>query len=437
MGFQQNSVNKGQNRRNIIGRGSHRGDVFRFFCSTAFLFEAAVLLTGCASPGGGGESASASTERVRVNLPPLSNVNTAADFFTTAEKTASVIPKPVDKVIVLTEIAQSRQKVGDNEMARKTLTEAIQLAASLSKNDTVTTQAVFPRIAAAQASLGDMEAARKTAQSIPDEVGQSGAWSRIVVGQAEEGDVAHAIQTVGKAKFTLAAHQYAALAAIATEAVLKGDQQGARIVARNVEPHWQPKVYADVAQTLHGRGKDAAAQQMIGMAVKAVDGIHDRKNPSYENANRAEALITIAQVQLGWNDKAGAKKTLQRAYQMAGKIGVDSSGSWFLRNEVIGHLVTGMLQAGDLKTAQAAASTIKDSTLREAYLTSVKSGKPIVTPATEITSGAPVDPPAVAQARQGDVTGAKKTLEDIQDPAQRAMLLARVGEALQQSKERH
>jgi tetratricopeptide (TPR) repeat protein len=389
-----------------------------------------ILAFGC-SHGSGDASASAHS-KLYPDLPPIASLNDANGFFSTAEKTASLVSQPADKATLLSEIAKARLNAGDAASAKQTAAQLAQYASTLSSSDTNTTEIVLPILAQTQAMVGDVAGAENTAASIKEPVGQSDAWERIVATQAEQGDIKGAVLAVSKAKFTVAAHQYAALSAIAMEAAIHGDEHGSEIVSRHVESHWRPKVYADAANGLQQRGNTAAAQTMIQEAIKAVEEIHD-KLPTYENANRVASLISIAKVQVTWGDQAGARQTLRRAIPFAGKIGLDSDKSWELRNDIIGQLVSTLLQAGDNNTAQMVASTIKDPTIRAAYVDSARTGKPIITPDMENASGAPIESPIVAEARKGDLEGAKKSLEDVLDPAQRAMILTQIGETFHRS----
>ena len=400
---------------------------FAAFLTTTIVL--ALLAGGCGDNGKGNTVSVDGPIRgsTATKLPPIADLTDANGFFTTATKTADLLSDPEQKINALAEVAKSQRQAGDASGVKATLAHMSEVANAVTDNKVKAD--VLPALAETQAAAGDIAAARQTAAKIKDSNVQSAAWGRVVAAQAESGDVSGAIATVGKAKFTAATDQFNALTAISTAAAARGDINGAKVVANKVEEHYRPKTYSDIANNLKMQGKTDAAEKMLSAAESSVDAIRDPKNPAYETANRAQALLSIAQVQMSWNRTSQARRTLQQAYALAAKAGAGSSGGFGMRDDLMGRLVSSLMVAGDNATALSAANAIKDSMMHEAYVASVKSGKPVIVPGTEQET-APQESPIVAQARKGDLAGAKKSLDAVVEPTQRALLLAQIGAAL-------
>ncbi len=214
-------------------------------------------------------------------------------------------------------------------------------------------------IAQAQAKVGDIAGALKTADGIPM------AQEAIAIAQAKAGDIAGAQKTVDSISDAL---KHVAQSDIVKAQVTAGDIAGAKKTADNIQNAFTKSVMQSSIATAQAEAGDIAGARKTAASIDA--------GPLKD---WAEAEIAGAQAKAG--DMAGARKT------------VDNIQDDVFKNSAQVSIIGGQAKAGNIARAKKSADSIQDPYYKIRAQSSI----------------------AEAQAEAGDFAGAKKTADRIQD----------------------
>jgi tetratricopeptide (TPR) repeat protein len=226
-----------------------------------------------------------------------------------ASRLAETIAGEFDRALAIVAIARARAKAKDLAAARKDLAEALKIADGIEEgNRKVFNEGgavTYANVAKAQAELGDVEAALKTANAIKNEARKDYALGDVAEAQIEAGDLRGALKT----------------AESISDEYPKGKAMKAMVAARL-------------------RASDPNGATKTAESIASV-------------AWRVESLLEIAKFQAKGGDRASADKTFQKAYQEAENVRDEEAGIGNIRNAILSQIVKAQAEAGEEKKALA------------------------------------------------------------------------------------
>lgn len=275
------------------------------------------------------------------------------------------------RAVVLALAATAQAEKGYRADGRKTLGEALQVAAQLSQ-DWERSEAL-QAIAAAQAAAGEVQAALQTAAAIRDPVRKEDALRGIAMTQARLKDIPGALRTADSIQD--ARRKVSALNDIGTVQARRGDIQASLQTAATIpKDHSRGTILREIA----------AAQARAGEVKRALETASEIR----EDFVKAEALREIAAIQVTAGDIQGAFRTVAMIQSVAniGKTGTARA---------LREMAAAQAQKGDVAGALRTAASISqdDEHMQRWAFRDI----------------------AVAQAVSGDIQGGLKTVAMIQD----------------------
>jgi len=256
----------------------------------------------------------------------------------------------------------------------------------------------------AYAKAADFADALKSADLIQDMDWRSREWSEIAVAQVKAGDIVGAQRTVALIQNTSV--RTWPLMTVAEAQANAGEIAGAQKTAALIQDasgHGQSYASSAIAEAQVKAGDRSGAQETLEHALKAADLIQDASGQSYEESEIAEA-----QVKTG--DVAGAQESLSHALKAADLVQGAS-----VRVAVLCQIARVKAKIGDITGSQSAFA----SALKAAY----------VIPKAELISGLSIfGDIAYAEAMAGDIPGALKTADLIQENFEKSGPQQRIAE---------
>ena len=281
--------------------------------------------------------------------------------FDAALDTASLIADEYLKTGAWRQIAVAQARGGDRETANKLLTQVLQAVGAFKNVHLIRVDALIAT-AEAQAQIGDVPGALKTAVSVGNLRGKAEALRNIALVQAKGGDAKGALDTADTiADEKIKAQALRGIAAARAEA---GDREG---------------------------------------ALQTAAGIRD---PYL----KAGAFRKIAVAQAILKDRAGARDILKQALDSAGTIQNENE-----KADALGGITMAFLAAGDVPGAFRTTALIE----------SAFAGKPLPDVAVT-TKAEALRAIAIAQVRAGDSQGALQTVGSMGNPYMQASALAEI-----------
>jgi RNA polymerase sigma factor (sigma-70 family) len=259
----------------------------------------------------------------------------AAGEFKDAAQTAEKIGDAASRAFALLAVAGAQVRRKDPEAAKKTLEGAVKLGDSLPEADADKGEdgsaraGVFGGVARLQAEMGDVKAARQTADGLKERW-KSNALKGVAAAQAAAGDVKGALET-----------------------------------AEAIEGEYPKGEAFKEVVTAQLRAGDLKGGRQTADAIKSVFW-------------RVASLTEIAKAEAKAGDRAAAAKTFQQALDAAGKDGADVSddapGMSGLRNGALCLIAQARAEAGEEKEALAWAAKQSSPLLKAQALLNVARG---------------------------------------------------------------
>lgn len=243
---------------------------------------------------------------------------------------------------------------------------------------------IFAEIAAAQARAGDLPAAWATTNEITKQVAKSNAVISISAAQIERGDLAGAQSTV-KGLQGITPFIGGSWGAVALRQAKGGDIASARATASIIENDSSKAWTLSKIAIAQARAGDVAGAEATAKAIT-------------EDLPKVEAFGEIAVAQTRAGDKDNANQTFARAEAMANAVKDELD-----RNSALLRLAATQTSAGNVAKARL-----------------------IVRDMTSLDNWRALRAIAKAQARTGDITGAKATANEIADNNYKATTLSDV-----------
>lgn len=298
--------------------------------------------------------------------------------FDAALDTAALIADDYLRTGAWRQIAVARARAGDRGAAGKLLDKGLQEVASF-KNVPLRRVEALIATAEAQAQIGDVPGALKTAMTIEVLPGRVEALCNIALMQAKGGDFKGAIETAGAIADEKIKAQ--ALRGIAVARAEKGDRDGALQTAAEIrDPYLKAGALRRIAVAPPILKDRAAALDILKQALDSAGAIQGENE-------KADALGGITMAFLAAGDVKGAFRTvalIERAF--AGKPLPEVAAT--TRSEVLRAIAVAQAQAGDSPRA-------------------LQTTESIATPYMQASALAEI---AVAQAERGDRIAAEATL---------------------------
>jgi hypothetical protein len=265
-------------------------------------------------------AANAAAVQEQIHVLYMQSQSNLARLVQTAQKTAVIVqfPNPWLKILAQAEITKDEAATGDIAGAKKAFSIEIKSAGSIENEfgKSFALQGIADaqaQAAVAQREAGDINAAQKTfasalatADLINHDDDKSWAQMRIVQNQVDAGDLETAIQTA--ALISDATPRTYAWAAIAKGQLYNGDIAGAQKTAALTE---DISDYKSIIETDVARAQAQAGN--ISEALKITGSI---QNPYY----RGSAQLSVARLQVKADDIQGAQETLESARKNADMI---------------------------------------------------------------------------------------------------------------------
>jgi tetratricopeptide (TPR) repeat protein len=317
--------------------------------------------------------------------------------------TAAVITDGYLRTNAWRQIAVAQARAGDREAAGKLL-EKVRQAAALRNVEPIRANTLIAA-AEAQAQIGDVPGALKTAASVGNPRGQAEALRNITLVQAKRGDLKAAAATADAiADERIKAQALHGIAAARAEA---GDRDGALQVAAGIrDPYQRTGALRSIALAPAMLKDRAAALDLLKQALDSAGAIHG-------DVEMADALHGIAIAFLAAGDAAGAFRTaalIESAF--AGKPTPEVAAA--TRSEILRAIVVAQARGGDSQKALRTVGAIKSGYVQSSALAEI----------------------AMVQAEKGDQIGAGTTLRralqaaaDIQERAGQAPALTGIAQA--------
>ena len=301
-----------------------------------------------------------------------------AGRFDVALDTAALIGDEYLRTGAWRQIAVARARAGDREAAVKLLDKVLQEAATFKNVHLIRVEALIAT-AEAQAQIGDVPGALKTAVSVGNLRGKAEALRNIVLVQAKDGDVKGALETAGAIADEKIKAQ--ALRGIAVARAEKGDRDGALQIAAGIrDPYLKAGAVRRIAVASVVLKDRAAALDILKQALDSAGAIQGE-------TEKADALGGITMAFLAAGDVNEAFRTVALIESaVAGKPQSEVAAT--TRSEVLRAIAIAQAQAGDSPRALQTAGSIATPYMRASALSEV----------------------AVAQAERGDRIAAEATL---------------------------
>lgn len=240
----------------------------------------------------------------------------------------------------LLEIAATTLDAGDNSAARALVREALALFPRVKSAANIDKPAVAILAARLQTRLADVAEAFQTVELLHDEEDRDAARLTVVEALLSLEDYDGAIEAC--ARFAEEDARDEARAAVAEALAAAGKIDKARALVKTIERE-SGRSYALVAmvQALLAAGDITAAQPLAEVIE--------------DPASRCRALGDIVEAQLGADDRAGAKRTLAQAQELAQELPLDETF----------RLIALQAEAGEVREAVAVADALDDPDLRD------------------------------------------------------------------------
>jgi tetratricopeptide (TPR) repeat protein len=233
----------------------------------------------------------------------------------------------------------------------------------------------------AQAGKGDLESALTTARSIVHPALSAVALGDVAAAFAKEGNFTEARTLAARIRDVRARSE--ALVEVAAGQADAGDVTGALTLAEGIEDKLsRAHALARVAAVRMRFGNTAPGRELFTQSVALAKGARGGAE------RKAFVLIEIARAQLGSQEKAAARETLQLAVAQAKNIKNNSD-----RLSLLAQIVPMQARLGDHADAMVTAGRADDSSLRPLLIRDV----------------------AASQAETGDVAGAVRAARALQD----------------------
>lgn len=233
-------------------------------------------------------------------LRGIAGVQAEAGRFDIAQDTASLIADEYLRTGAWRQIAVAQARAGDRAAAVKLLDKALQMAAAFKNVHLIRVEALIAT-AEAQAQIGDVPGALKTAVSVENPRGKAEALRNIVLVQAKGGDIKGAIEaadTIADEKI-----KAQALRNIAAARAEGGDREGALQTAAGIrDPYLKAGALRKIAVTPAILRDRAGTRDILRQALDAAMTIQGENE-------KADALAGIALAYVGTGDLSGAVRT--------------------------------------------------------------------------------------------------------------------------------
>jgi hypothetical protein len=227
--------------------------------------------------------------------------------------------------LALVAIAQAQAKAKDHLASRKGLAEAVNIAESIPEEHDGGAVA-YAFVAKAQAEMGDVEEALKTANAIKKEVWKDNALRDVASSQSRAGKLQEALKT----------------AESIPGAYVRGEALKEIVAVRL-------------------RGGDVKAARKT---AESIDNV----------AWRVQSLLEIAKFQAKAGDRTDAAKTFQKAFEEAENVQDEEPGIGNIRNAILAHIVKAQAEAGEEKKAMAWAAKQTSPLLKTQVLLNIAQG---------------------------------------------------------------
>jgi len=343
------------------------------------------------------DAANAGAVRTQIKELDVKNLSSLTRLLRTTEDAAKQLVEPAS--YIPGSIAVLWTKSGDLE-------SAFQFANSIQGYPKSRAQAA---IAGAQAKAGDFAGAQRTADSIQDASHKDLAQNAIAVAQAKAGDIAGAQRTV--ARMQDASDKDLAQNAIGDAQIKAGDIAGAQKTADSMTV-WmgsssglEDTLRRDIAQVL-AKAFDFAGAQKTADRIRDGTGktLSDNAKLNFHAKAKAHWSIAVAQAEAG--DIAGAQRTVAR---MQDDSNWEGDAQW--------SIVRAQLRIGDIVGAQKTADSIRNtrgkSGAQQDVIAEAREAEKNTSEAERITKRAVKM--AEHQSKAGDIAGAQRTADGIQD----------------------
>ncbi len=337
-------------------------------------------------------------------LRGVAGAQAEAGRFDVALDTASLIADEYLRTGAWRQIAVAQARGGDRETANKLLTQVLQAVGAFKNVHLIRVDALIAT-AEAQAQIGDVPGALKTAVSVGNLRGKAEALRNIALVQAKGGDAKGALDTAGTiADEKIKAQALRGIAAARAEA---GDRDGALQTAAGIrDPYLKAGTLRRIAVAPPILKDRAAALDILKQALDSAGAIQGENE-------KADALGGITMAFLAAGDVKGAFRTvalIESAF--AGKPLPEVAAT--TRSEVLRAIAIAQARAGDSQRALQTAGTIATPYMQTSALAEI----------------------AVVQAERGDQIAAGTTLRKaaqvasaIQDFAAKAPALLGIAQA--------
>lgn len=266
-----------------------------------------------------------------------------------AYRTAWDIDDAVQRGMMTAEIALVLAEMGDEAAARDAIAQALQSARQVDSDFERDLQ--LPWIVAAQAKIGDLDAARQTIRSITDPLSRVLGVENIVAAQLAVGDVHGALRTVQRVDDASA--RIGMLLSIAHKHAGSGNATGAQeTLVGTLRMAHNLKLGGDRAAAL---AEVATAHAKMGETERALEIAHSIEGAS----EQATALRIIAAAQAEHGNRLAARKTFAQALRSASRITYSLK-----REEALSATVVAQAEAGDMDAAVEVGRGLEDDFTR-------------------------------------------------------------------------
>jgi RNA polymerase sigma factor (sigma-70 family) len=309
------------------------------------------------------------------------------------------------KAWLLQSIGEVQAKAGEREAAAKAFEQAVLVAKEIrgknSADPLADSRHTLCWIACAQATAGDVKAARRTVELIDEDGARDYAMANLGRTQARAGDLKGALETTESVSFDKKDWVHEAVATAQAEA---GKLKEATETAEKIsgDPYRTSALTALAKAKAKAKDRDAAAKFMED-ALKRANALDGE-----DGDKKHVALLSVVELQASLGDLKEARRTaetitkevwrdnalhvLVTTQANAGDLKealktADAIAGEYKRGEAVKDVVVAQLRSGDLKGGQGTAATVPSVYWRVVTLTEI----------------------AKTQANKGDRTGAAKT----------------------------
>jgi RNA polymerase sigma factor (sigma-70 family) len=217
-----------------------------------------------------------------------------------AARTVDRIENPEVRILALTMLAGAQFRAKDRQAARKTFERSLKLAGEI--GTVWGKQYAYLQIVRAQAEIGDLKAARQTADAITDEPWKS---SALLALQINARDFKGAVKTALaiQEEYRSGEALYEIVAAQLRSGDLKGGLQAAAAIKNG---YWRVRALAEAAKAQAESGDQAAAAQTFKKAFAEGLKVQDKAPGTEGLRNAAHCYIVQALAEVGKEKEAVA-----------------------------------------------------------------------------------------------------------------------------------